>query len=120
MRVIAHLLLWEVGLAKAETQTTDAERECLVRHAASRRCLVETGSGRCHDGPLAPHDVARGVLYGVDPYPKGRLGFNAQRLIARHEVGKESNGSMRWVRAMSVEARARTRLPVPSPLISFH
>ncbi len=105
MRVITHLLLWEVGLAKAETQTTDAERQCLARHAASRRCLVEIGVWHGVTTALLRRTMSPdGVLYGVDPYPKGRLGFNAQSVIAHHEVGKESNGSMRWVRAMSVEA----------------
>src|SRR5580704_1996245 len=104
MRVIAHLLLWEAGLAKAETQTTDAERECLARHAAGRRCVVEIGVWHGVTTALLRRGMSPdGVLYGVDPYPDGRLGFNAQRLIARRVVAKVSNGSMRWVRAMSVE-----------------
>ncbi len=43
MRVLAHFLLWNLGLARAETQTSEAERDCLARHAKGRRRLVEVG-----------------------------------------------------------------------------
>jgi predicted O-methyltransferase YrrM len=105
VRVIAHFVLWNVGLATAETQTSEAERDCLARHAAGRRCLVEIGVWHGVTTALLRRAMSPdAVLYGIDPYPKGRLGFNAQRSIAHHEVAKESNGSVRWVRAMSVEA----------------
>lgn len=48
--------------------------------------------------------ASNGILYAVDPYPAGRLGFSAQRRIARRTVSKISNGSLRWVRATGVDA----------------
>ena len=45
-----------------------------------------------------------GLLFGIDPYPKGRLRFSAQQYIARREVSKTSNGALRWVRLTGVEA----------------
>jgi predicted O-methyltransferase YrrM len=48
-----------------------------------------------------------GVLFAVDPYPVGRLGFSAQRLIARTELAKVPNGSVVWVRCNGAEAAAR-------------
>ena len=38
-----------------------------------------------------------GVLFAVDPYPAGRLGFSAAKIIARSEVGKSRNGKVRWL-----------------------
>lgn len=105
MRVLPHLLLWSIGLAHAETQTTEAERECLARHAAGRRRVVEIGvwhgvtTKRLRQA-MAPN----GELLAVDPFPRGRLGFSAQRLIARREVSRVANGSVRWVRATGYEA----------------
>src|SRR5207245_3844168 len=98
-------LLWRVGLASPETQTTLAERECLVRHAAGRRRIVEIGAWHgvttCRlRAAMAPD----GVLYAVDPYPVGRLGFSAQWCIARHEVAKVRNGSVCWIRTTGAEA----------------
>lgn len=105
MRVMAHFLLWSVGAARAETQTSEAERACLERHARGRRRLVEVGVWHgVTTLRLRRAMAADGLLMGVDPYPRGRLGFSAQRRIARSEVGREPNGAVRWVRKTGVEA----------------
>lgn len=105
MRVMTHFLLWNLGLAGAETQTSLAERDCLARHARGRRCLVEIGVWHgvttCR---LRAAMASDGVLFGVDPFPAGRLGFSAQWEIARKEVRKVANGTIRWVRLTGVEA----------------
>lgn len=105
MRVMTHFLLWNLGLAGAETQTSLAERDCLARHARGRRCLVEIGVWHgvttCR---LRAAMASDGVLFGVDPFPVGRFGFSAQREIARKEVRKVANGTVRWVRLTGVEA----------------
>ena len=86
MRPAFHFGLWLLGLARAETQTTAAERACLARHAAGRKRLVEIGvwhgvTTRVLQGTMAQH----GVLYAVDPFPVGRLRFSMQAVIARRE-----------------------------------
>ena len=43
MRVLTHFLVWRLGLAAAQTQTTPAERDCLALHAAGKRRCVEIG-----------------------------------------------------------------------------
>jgi len=111
---MTHFLLWKLGLAEAETQTSVAERDCLERHAFGRRCLVEIGVWHgvttCR---LRAAMASDGVLFGVDPFPAGRLGFSAQWQIARKEVGKISNGTIRWVRLTGVKAaRNQTSLNV--------
>jgi len=105
MRVMTHFLFWSLGLREAETQTTDAERECLTRHASGKKRLVEIGVWHgvttcCLRSAMAPD----GFLLGVDPFPVGRLGFSAQRYIARREVTRIQSGSMRWARLTGVEA----------------
>lgn len=102
---MTHFLLWSLGLAEAETQTTDAERDCLARHAKGKKRLVEIGVWHgvttCR---LRSVMAAEGVLFGVDPYPPGRLRFSTQWCIARKEVSTIPNGMMRWVRSTGVEA----------------
>lgn len=99
MRPIPHLILWRLGLARAETQTTEAERDCLARYAEGRARLVEIGVWHGVTTRRLRAVMARdGLLYAVDPYAKGRLGFSAQRYIAQRVVRKVRNGNVRWVR----------------------
>jgi predicted O-methyltransferase YrrM len=105
---LTHFLLWNAGLARAETQTSEAERACLESHAANRRRLAEVGVWHgvttCRlRRAMAPD----GVLFGVDPYPRGRLGFSAQRVIARREVKRSPGGEVRWLRLTGEEAAHR-------------
>lgn len=108
MRVAWQLVLWWLGLAAAETQTSDAERECLAHHAAGRKRLVEVGVWHGVTTCVLRKAMASdGVLFAVDPYPVGRMGFSAQRLIARSELAKVPNGSVMWVRCTGAQAAAR-------------
>ena len=119
MRVLPHLLLWSVGLARAETQTTDAERDCLARHAAGRRRVVEIGVWHgVTTTRLRQAMASHGELLAVDPFPKGRLGFSAQRVIARREVSRVTNGSVRWVHATGYEA-GRAYAATGKPPVDF-
>ena len=105
MSVLAHFLKWQVGLARAETQTTDAERDCLAKHAAGKKCLVEIGVWHgvttCR---VRAAMAADGVLYAIDPYPTGRLGVSFQKRIAHSGVERIPNGRVEWVRKTGVDA----------------
>jgi predicted O-methyltransferase YrrM len=105
MKVFTHFGLWSVGLAKAETQTTDAERDCLARHASGKKRLAEIGVWHgvttCR---LRKAMAADAILYAIDPYPVGRLGFSTQYVIGHREVSKVSNGSLKWIRQTGAEA----------------
>lgn len=105
MNVITHFLLWRLHLARAKTMYTMAECASLERHAANRTRVAEIG---CWQGVntrrLRTAMAANGVLFGIDPYVPGRLGFSAPAIIAHHEVAKETNGSIRWIRMSDLEA----------------
>ena len=45
-----------------------------------------------------------GVLFAVDPFPVGRLGFSPQRIISRYEVNRCNNGYVVWVRKTAEDA----------------
>lgn len=108
MKTLSHFLLWSVGLGEAETQTTEAERDCLARHARGKRRLAEVGVWHgvttCRLRSVMAPD---GVLWAIDPYPVGRLRFSAQQRIAQREVAKVRNGSVCWVRLTGVQAAHR-------------
>jgi predicted O-methyltransferase YrrM len=105
MRVLTHFLFWNLGLASAETQTTDAERDSLARYASGKKHLAEIGVWHgvttCR---LRRVMAPSGTLVAIDPYPAGRLGFSSQRVIARKETSKISTGSVCWVRKTGAQA----------------
>jgi predicted O-methyltransferase YrrM len=107
MQVLRHYLLWSVGLARAATQTTDAERACIARHAAGRRRLAEVGVFHgvttCVIRKAMADDA---TLFAVDPYPRGRLGVSFHQRIAHREVNRLPHGQVVWLR-MTGAAAAR-------------
>ncbi len=116
---MTHFLLWSLGLAQAETQTTSAERECLARHAAEKKRLVEIGVWHGVTTCCLRQAMASdGTLFAVDPYPVGRLGFSAQRSIAHREVRRIHNGYVKWLRKTGAEA-ARDYLAAGEEPVDF-
>src|SRR5215470_8112175 len=105
MKVLSHFVLWNIGLRGPETQTTPRERDRLAHFANGRKRLAEIGVWHgvttCR---LRRAMAADGTLFAIDPYPKGRLGFSTQRVIARKEISEVSNGSVTWVRKTGAEA----------------
>jgi predicted O-methyltransferase YrrM len=104
-RPLGHLLLWRLGLAKGETQTTQAERDCLARHASEKKMLAEIGVYHgvttCR---LRKAMDPGGTLIAIDPYPKQRLGFSAQRVVAHGEVSRIKGGTVKWMRTTGAQA----------------
>ena len=99
MRPLPHISLWVLGVQPAETQTTHDERAALARHAAGRTRLVEIGVWHGVTTSVLRRAMAPdGVLWAIDPFPRGRFGFSYQRRIARSEVARVTNGTVRWVR----------------------
>jgi len=108
-----------MGLARAETQTSDAERATLARHAAGKKRIVEIGVWHGVTTKVLRRAMASdGVLLGVDPYPKGRFGFSVQRVIARQEIARVTNGTLQWQRLTGVEA-ARLHAAYKFPPVDF-
>ena len=105
MTVLTHFLLWNLGLAKPWTWYSAGECESLERYARGKKKLAEIG---CWQGVntrrLRSVMDSEGVLVAVDPYPPGRIGFNAAQRIAHREVGKCKNGRVRWMKMTDGEA----------------
>jgi len=105
MSVLAHFIKWKLGLASAEAVTTAAEAACLTRHATGKKRLAEIGvwqggTTKRLRAAMAPD----AMLFAVDPFPKGQLGFSTHRAIASHEVGTIRNGTVVWIRATAADA----------------
>ena len=105
MTIAPYFVRWCLGLAHAETQTTEAERDCIARRAAGRGRLAEIGvwhgvtTARLRQGMSAD-----GVLLAIDPFHPGRLGFSTQRMIARRSVARHRRGRVVWLRTTGANA----------------
>jgi predicted O-methyltransferase YrrM len=49
---------------------------------------------------------AGGVIWAVDPFPPGQLGFSLQKPVAEAEVARVRNGTVRWMRTTGEAAAA--------------
>lgn len=105
-----HYVQYRLGLAAASTQTTEAERACLRRHATGEMRLVEIGvwhgvNTRAFREAMSPE----GVVIAVDPFRRfffGIRGFGWARRIAHREVAKSANGRVVWIERLGREAPA--------------
>jgi hypothetical protein len=105
VRNLTHLVRYLLGRARAETQTSDAEREAIARWASGRRCCVEIGVWHGVNTRRIRDVMAQtGVLTGVDPFPRGRLGFSIPMVVARREIARSANGRFRHLRMTGAEA----------------
>ncbi len=105
MRPSTHLALYCLGLAKAETQVTPTERQCLLDHARGSKLAAEIGVWHgVTTSSLRNVMDASGRLYAIDPYPAGRMGFSIQRLIASREIRKSRGAEVQFVRLTGVES----------------
>jgi len=104
MQTAVHALCCLIGLGKPDTQTTQAERNCLAAYAAGKHRLVELG---VYEGVttnvLGSAMSATGVLYAVDPFVPGRLGFCWSELVAKKEAWR-THRKIVFVKLLSREA----------------
>jgi len=88
-KTFLHWLKYNLGIDTPHSQTTEAERTALARHAAGRKRLAEIG---VYEGlttaVLARVMAVDGVVYAIDPFFAGRLGICWSKWIARREVRK--------------------------------
>ena len=105
-------VLHALGLCRAITQTSQAERDALVRHASSKSRLAEIGVFQgLTTGVLSAAMDPDGVYFAIDPYPGGgRTGVDYNFLIAQREVKRNAAGRVEWVQRTGAEAPRDPRL----------
>jgi predicted O-methyltransferase YrrM len=94
-----------LGFWRANTQLTYAEQQCLARHAAGRRNIVELGVMHAATTALLRNVMALdGKVTGIDPHLPGRFGVSFDRWIALNEVSRIRRGECELLRKKSHEA----------------
>jgi predicted O-methyltransferase YrrM len=111
VNALGRWLLWELGLVTVNPWADPGETDVLTRYATGRRRLAEIGvweggSTRALRRVMSPD----GVLFAIDPFPRGRLGISYQRPIAHGEVNRIENGQVIWIRDTGVAAARDPRV----------
>lgn len=103
---IIHLIRYLFGFEAPESQTTIQERAMLVHYAAGKQRLAEIGVFEgLTTALLAKVMAADGVLYGIDPFYRGRFGVCYSKWIAQREVNKaRPKGQVVFVEKLSFDA----------------
>lgn len=105
-RALLHMLKYLAGIDPAQTQTTEAERECITRHASGKKRCVEIGVFEgVTTGTIASTLDADATLFAIDPFIAGRAGICWGLPIAKREIAKHKpKCRVRFIRAFSPEA----------------
>jgi predicted O-methyltransferase YrrM len=84
---LAHYLKVLLGMEQAATQTSKAEQLLLVKYCNDAQTAVEIGVFEgVNTALIAANMRADGVLYGIDPFFKGRFGICYSKLITRRSL----------------------------------
>lgn len=107
MSVLPYFARWFLGLAFPETQTTQAERDCLARYATGCKRVAEVGVWHgVTTIRLLQVMAADGILLAIDPFPRNRFGFSSQRIIAHKTIQPFDKGRVVWLRTTGTMAAA--------------
>lgn len=80
---LLHYLRFLLGLEQPQTQTTTAEQAILARWSQGVNAVVEIGVFEGFNTALLAKNMApSGIIFGIDPFFRGRMGVSWQKLIA--------------------------------------
>jgi len=105
-----HAVACTMGLSLPHSQTSQIERDCLIRYASDKKRAVEIG---VHEGLTCSLigravSLSNGILYAIDPFLKGRLGISWYKLIAKNFIKK--NGLQKTVRFVELYSDAACKI----------
>ena len=110
---IAQWVAYRLGLIPAGTQTTEAERACLSRHALGRGNIVIIGVARGVTTRVLRRAMRPdGLLTAIDPRWSDRPGTSYERRIAEREIGKVPYGRVVFDRRPAADAAAAWTTPI--------
>jgi predicted O-methyltransferase YrrM len=111
---VLHYARFVVGLDEPQTQTTMAERELLAAFLPGAKRIVEIGvfEGRTTRMLVECAD-SDAVIYGIDPFFRGRLGISWGERIARlYNRYHIASGRLRLVTKFSTDVDGDVQTPV--------
>ncbi|MBC7922093.1 MAG: class I SAM-dependent methyltransferase [Ferruginibacter sp.] len=98
-----HAAYFFLGLEQPRTQVTPKEKELLIKYASGKATAVEIGVFEGATTRILADSIARkGILYAIDPFFKGQLGFSWGEFIAvTHLKRSLLNHKVRFIKELS-------------------
>ncbi len=105
---LLHYLAIEIGLDHAHTQTTAAEQNALRKYSAGKTSVIEIGVFEGVNTILFANSISnKGVVYGIDPFFKGRMGVSYSKLITTTLLKRnKADRKVKLIEKLSWEAAA--------------
>lgn len=102
----SHYLKVLLGMEDPITQTSENERKSLEKYAANAKVAVEIGVFEGVNTALIAKSInENGVLYGIDPFFKGKIGVCYSKLITRsHLKSTNTLNKVKLIEKLSFEA----------------
>jgi predicted O-methyltransferase YrrM len=102
MKTLLHTIKFLFRLDTPESQVTDQELQTLIKYLPLTGVVVELG---CYEGKTTAH-LARnsnGIVYTIDPFPRGRLGFSYGERIAKTYCRRQGRSNVRFLKGLSYD-----------------
>jgi len=116
-RTLVRTALWRLGLWEPQTQTTVAERAAVAQHATGKHRLAEIGVfNGVTTVEIRKAMSPAGLLWAIDPFPPGKLGYNIDETISRSVISKVKNGQVEVVKLTGQDAAIRYRQEQREPV----
>jgi len=103
---VLHFIKCNLGIDQPESQTTKAEQAAIAKYAHGARKAVEIGVFEGVNTVIIGKALdAKGVLYAIDPFFKGKLGICYHEKIAKHKVAKNKlTAAVQFIPKLSFDA----------------
>lgn len=86
-----HFIKVYLGIETPHSQTTDKEKELIIKYCTNKNIAVEIG---VYEGVntlnIAENIAEDGILYAIDPFFKGRLGISYGKIITLRNLKKKN------------------------------
>jgi predicted O-methyltransferase YrrM len=91
---------------KPASQTTEKEQQAIAHYAQGAVTAVEIGVFEGVNTAIISRSMANdGILYGIDPFFKGRLGISYHKLVAKLSISRNGNRrNVRFLEMLSFDA----------------
>ena len=117
---LKHYILYRLGYAPAQTQTTPAEQQCVVDFAKGKLRAAEIGVYHGFNTRAIRESLAaNGVMLAIDPFERDWLslrGYAWARRVAHLEANRTKNAQLVWIEQRGCDApqikEVKNSLPV--------